>query len=187
MFELLTGLGVDEDAPPPDPVDWAVAVESVKKRSYRLVYHSASAQATSGMIGCHEFWLYDADSRNICRTAGFIPKLGWSKKLTQGPWWDPNTHGPAKTIDGDISNWASTCYGNPSLDGTAFIQYTFLDDFTPVRWAFKCEGAYIPGNPGVKLLRLNAKGFWIDVSGTGVPAAWGTGSTKNFTMPAISD
>lgn len=184
MFEMLAGIATGDGSA---PVEWQVEVETTNRRSFRLIYVNASAAATSGMIGCHEFQLFDAQGRNLCRTAGFIPKIGYTKKLTQGPWFDPVRWGPDKTIDGNISSWESTCYGNPSALRDSFIQYTFLADFMPTRWSFKCEGNYIPGSPGVALERLNSLGQWVDVTGTGVPTTWSNNSTKNFTMPTFID
>lgn len=171
-----------------DDADWQVSVESVPRRSYRLIYYIAAAQATSGMIGVHEFTLLDAQGRNLCRTAGFIPALGYTKQLTQGPWFDPVSHGPDKTIDGNTTNWASTCYGFPNIQRTAFIQYTFQDDFTPTRWTCKVEGNYFPAVGGMQLWRMNGNGIWENVTGSqSAPAEWGSNATKTFTMPAITN
>jgi hypothetical protein len=152
-------------------------------RSVRLV---GLGGVKSNYVGVNEFELLDAQGRNLCRTAGFIPATGFSPNAKNSPSSthvaDYDTYPVSKTIDGVSNIWTSTAYMTCIADGTAWLQYDFAQDVSSLlsKWRMKPEGTWLPTEPGMKLMIYTANGWKEIRHSSSSSSAWSGTAFRDF-------
>lgn len=156
----------------------------VATRKVRIL--ALASRGAYNMIGVHEFEVYDDQGRNLCRTANYVPTVTYSPNAV-GPGTNMAAYTPASTIDGNVTDWQSTCYVSCHTDGSAYLEYTFPQDIKFSKWRMNTEGQYQPTLPdGMKLMVLDGD-VWREVlAKNAVPADWGWSTWREFTDLSLS-
>ncbi|QXO10073.1 hypothetical protein pEaSNUABM37_00112 [Erwinia phage pEa_SNUABM_37] len=155
--------------------------KAVSGQSVRLCGLSAQ---NINVIGVYELELYNKAGVNLCRVAGATPATSYSPATTNSPSVNLVNYPPSNTIDGNTTDWHSTCYIACATDGSAWLQYDFPVPITIDHWYFLPEGQYIPAGAGLKL-QIYIDGVWCDIRGTMTPTQWSFSKWHVFTNLSI--